>query len=525
MSTTLKWLSVPLLAAATLAAPPAADAQSGRKSQVELGTFGVYTRYDGSNLALRNEFGAGGRLGYYFTNTLFLEAVGDYTETAAANNARVTAARLGGTLFANTPILGTSSFVIGAGYERAFYRSAAEFDENGIHLVMGPRLSLGGRAAIRLEGRATYVPNPGALGASGGSINIAASAGLSVYSFGGPPRDLDRDGVANRGDSCPDTPRGALVDGVGCPTDQDVDLVFDGLDACPDTPSGAEVDVQGCPSDDDSDSVLNGIDICPDTPAGAIADANGCPTDSDSDAVFDGIDQCADTPVGAIVDTTGCPSDEDVDGVFDGIDQCPGTAAGTPVDETGCELALDDDSDGVVNSADECPNTPPGSAVNERGCIPDTDSDGDGVVDRLDRCPATAPGTAVDQVGCPVLFTTDETTQRTMPLILQGVNFATGSSNLTPSSGASLDLVAQSLLGNPEIRIEIAGHTDATGSRATNNRLSLARARAVMQYLAGRGVALDRMMAQGYGPDQPIATNSTREGRAQNRRVELRRLN
>ena len=226
--------------------------------------------------------------------------------------------------------------------------------------------------------------------------------------------------------------------------------------------------------------------------------------------------------MGALVDTVGCPSDEDIDGVFDGIDQCAATPQGTMVDQLGCPR--DDDGDGVFNDLDECPNTPPNTEVNERGCVPDVDTDGDGVFDRLDRCPNTAPGTNVDPVGCPVLFVIDEATERATPLVLQGVNFASGSSNLTPDSYGVLDLVAASLLGNPEVRVEIGGHTDATGSRAVNQRISTARAESVRAYLAQQGVALDRMEARGYGPDQPIATNSTRTGRSQNRRVELRRI-
>ena len=156
--------------------------------------------------------------------------------------------------------------------------------------------------------------------------------------------------------------------------------------------------------------------------------------------------------------------------------------------------------------------------------MPDTDPDQDVVVDRLDRCPSTAPGTTVDNVGCPVLFVVDEVTQRVQPLVLQGVNFASGSSRLTQASFAVLDVVVQSLVAHPEVRIEVGGHTDATGSRTTNQRLSLARAQSVMAYLAQQGMGLDRMESRGYGPDQPIATNTTRDGQAASRRVELRRI-
>src|SRR3989454_5238044 len=118
-----------------------------------------------------------------------------------------------------------------------------------------------------------------------------------------------------------------------------------------------------------------------------------------------------------------------------------------------------------------------------------------------------------------ILFTPERT-----PVILRGVMFETGKSALKPESFTVLDIVAQSLIANPAIRIEIAGYTDNTGSPATNLRLSLARATSVRAYLASRAVAPNRMTAKGYGATNPIAPNTTAEGRAQNRRVELHQL-
>jgi len=141
------------------------------------------------------------------------------------------------------------------------------------------------------------------------------------------------------------------------------------------------------------------------------------------------------------------------------------------------------------------------------------------VDDSRDKCPGTAPGTRVDAFGCPILFTPER-----RPVVLRGVTFETGKSALRPESYALLDVVAQSLLDNPEIRIEVAGYTDNTGSTTLNVRLSQARADAVRAYLASRGVGPARMTSRGYGPDSPIATNTTAAGRAQNRRVELHQL-
>ena len=152
------------------------------------------------------------------------------------------------------------------------------------------------------------------------------------------------------------------------------------------------------------------------------------------------------------------------------------------------------------------------------------------MTDNLDRCPNTAPGTKVDAVGCPVIQKAVQAAPRPLfqivkgkaqPLVLKGVTFRTGRSDLTPSSHRVLDEVAASLLANPTVKIEIGGHTDSTGPRSLNIRLSLGRAMAVRNYLMSKGVSPDRLVAKGYGPDRPIATNRTPEGRAQNRRVEL----
>src|SRR2546426_5976020 len=118
-----------------------------------------------------------------------------------------------------------------------------------------------------------------------------------------------------------------------------------------------------------------------------------------------------------------------------------------------------------------------------------------------------------------ILFTPERA-----PVILRGVMFETGKSALKPESFTVLDIVAQSLNANPDIRIEIAGYTDHTGSDATNLRLSQARADAVRAYLGSKGVAPGRMVAKGYGAANPIATNTTAAGRGQNRRVELHQL-
>src|SRR5437867_2550070 len=210
----------------------------------------------------------------------------------------------------------------------------------------------------------------------------------------------------------------------------------------------------------------------------------------------------------------------------------PATQATCP-NAPGCPPDSDSDKDGVPDGLDKCPNTPPGTRVDTTGCpLKEVvrDSDGDGVPDNLDKCPNTPPGSQVDASGCIILFQ-PEAVSRPAPgarprptLILRGVNFEWGRSALTPDSYALLDQVAGSLLANPEIRIEIAGYTDNTGSPVLNVRLSQARAAAVRAYLARQGVSPGRMIAKGYGAAGFVAPNTTAAGRAQNRRVELHKL-
>jgi outer membrane protein OmpA-like peptidoglycan-associated protein len=211
-------------------------------------------------------------------------------------------------------------------------------------------------------------------------------------------------------------------------------------------------------------------------------------------------------------------TDTDRDGVVDARDRCAGTTPGTAVDGAGCALPTDSDQDGVADPSDRCMGTPAGTRVDVSGCPVESDTDGDAVVDSRDRCPATPAGTTVDGTGCPPLF------ERARTVTLRGVTFQSGRAELTASSLAVLDKVAAQLLESPEVRIEVAGHTDAVGTRTGNIRLSLQRAEAVRAYLVSQGVTTDRLVARGYGPDQPAGSNATPDGRAMNRRVELRRV-
>lgn len=345
--------------------------------------------------------------------------------------------------------------------------------------------------------------------------------GFSIC-WGTNRRDKDKDGVWDKIDMCPDTPRGVEVDSVGCPLDEDHDGVPDYLDHCPGTPAEAigHVDSVGCALDTDGDGVEDYKDQCPDTPEAARGqvDSLGCPIDSDSDGVADYLDECPDTPAEAIgkVNANGCPKDSDGDGVPDYLDECPDTpeAAWSTVDEKGCPK--DSDGDGVPDYLDECPDTPITAIgfVDEKGC--ELDSDEDGVPDYKDACP-NVHGVKANK-GCPEV-------KREIKMLLQkamqGIEFESGKATIRAKSYALLDQIAQTFIENKDYIIEVQGHTDTTGKAADNKKLSQARAEAVMMYLVKKGVSSTRMTAVGYGQEKPIADNKTKAGRQKNRRVEF----
>jgi outer membrane protein OmpA-like peptidoglycan-associated protein len=149
---------------------------------------------------------------------------------------------------------------------------------------------------------------------------------------------------------------------------------------------------------------------------------------------------------------------------------------------------------------------------------PPPDADADRVPDTRDVCPATPAGGTVDASGCAPLFT-----PAAPVLTLRDVQFQTGKAVMIASSMPVLDSIARQLVALPEEAIEVAGHTDSSGIYRSNVVLARARAETVRHYLHSQGVPLERMTARGFGPDRPVTSNRTPEGRALNRRVELRR--
>jgi OOP family OmpA-OmpF porin len=157
------------------------------------------------------------------------------------------------------------------------------------------------------------------------------------------------------------------------------------------------------------------------------------------------------------------------------------------------------------------------------------DDDGDGVANKFDQCPDTPKGVKVDGSGCPLpeakapviqQITITEEDKKVVEEAISNLEFDLGKATIRSTSHASLNKVAL-LLIEKNFSLKLAGHTDNTGSLQTNLRLSKERAEAVKAYLVSKGANPSRIEATGYGPNQPIATNATSEGRQQNRRVEF----
>lgn len=208
----------------------------------------------------------------------------------------------------------------------------------------------------------------------------------------------------------------------------------------------------------------------------ATCSADAAVGDSDGDGVPDDADECPGTPADVKVNSKGCPLDSDGDGVPDYRDSCPGTSKGIKVDDMGCPLVLDEDGDGVPDEIDKCPATPKGATVNKRGCWAFT-------------------GTAL---------------------------FGLNEFDIRSDAYPLLDEAVRIMKANPEMRVEVQGHTDSTGTEAYNQMISEKRAISVKEYLISQGIESDRLVVRGYGESVPAESNETLEGRQRNRRVRFK---
>ena len=458
----------------------------------EVGAAGAYQGYGGTT-DLGSTFGLLGRLGVWLPLNFSVEVEGS---TAGAksetSNIDVGVKTGSASLLYNLPLGARSWGYAKLGYGGTRYGSECELPgaricgSTSMFLAgAGVRVGVSPIIMVRFEGvvqpnrGTTRVPSAPTQEETVKFSNYGVNFGVSLMLGSKPIPDSDGDGVLNNRDRCTGTPSGAEVDRRGCPADTDTDGVANGVDRCPNTAVGALVDAAGCTQDSDSDNIADGIDKCPDTPTGVLVDAKGCPRDSDGDAIADGLDRCSDTPKGATVDALGCPGDEDADGVLDGLDRCPRTPVGANVTATGC----------VAGQAGRQPAVAPPDTAPTPARTPEA------------RAPTQPTGAA---------------------MVLENVTFGIGSARLQAGAYVELDSIAKVLAANPSLRVEIGGHTDATGSPADDTHLSTLRAEAVRNYLVAKGVPFQQVVARGYGGTRPRTPDTTPRGRAANRRIELR---
>jgi outer membrane protein OmpA-like peptidoglycan-associated protein len=262
--------------------------------------------------------------------------------------------------------------------------------------------------------------------------------------------------------------------------------------------------------------------------APGIAEPMPAPLDRDGDGIPDAQDACPDEAGERTDDpqTNGCPprhaADRDKDGIPDDDDACP-DVPGVKTDDpktNGCPA--DRDHDGVPDADDACPDVPgvKTSDPKTNGCPPsDTDRDKDGIPNDQDACPDTPgePNPDPRKNGCP-----KAAVQQGQIKIVDQVKFQTASAVILPESDGILGAVLKVLNDHPEIkRLSVEGHTDSRGGAAYNKGLSQQRAASVVRWLVAHGVDVTRLSSVGYGQDRPIDTNTSEEGRQNNRRVEF----
>lgn len=171
--------------------------------------------------------------------------------------------------------------------------------------------------------------------------------------------------------------------------------------------------------------------------------------------------------------------------------------------ERGIIIDQDIDADGIIDSKDNCLDSIP---CKEDECQKLADDDKDGVVNSIDECPNTPQGFEVDKVGCIVL-------------IRLNVLFDTNKWDIKNNYNEKIEVFVSFMKKHPEYKAIIEGHTDSVGTVKKNQILSENRANNVKEYIISMGIDKERLESVGYGELNPINTNSTKDGRATNRRV------
>ena len=255
--------------------------------------------------------------------------------------------------------------------------------------------------------------------------------------------------------------------------------------------------------DTDGDGIYDKDDACPEV--AGLKEFQGCP-DTDGDGLQDKEDSCPD--VAGPKELMGCP-DTDGDGIADKDDACPEVAGLSSLQ--GCP---DTDGDGVADKNDKCPTV--AGPKDNAGC-PWPDTDGDGVLDKDDQCP-DVKGTVANN-GCPEVT---EEVIKTLNDYAKTILFDTNKATFKEQTYPVLQAMVAILKQYPTSKFSLEGHTDSDGKDAANLTLSDNRAGAVKAYLIESGIDVGRLTSIGYGESKPLATNKTKAGKAQNRRVEVK---
>lgn len=464
-----------LVLSGLLAASVAGTAAAQSSGTFEVGVFGR-RHFFGESYGLTHEIAGGARVGLFIIRNLELEADATYTTAETSDNDRVLISPgegrpvslfgLHGRLLYNIPLAENSAVVIGGGSTYHNYGKTFGGTENGPGGLVGLRLGIGPTVALRVDGTLDYMGTPNKqLSTANDDWHYGIQAGLSL-----------RTGGRSRGEEA-----------AGAERDADGDGVPDSNDQCAGTPNGTVVDARGCPSGAPDSAAMADSAARADSArmARAAADSVRRETertraDSLARAREDSVRTAAERERAMADSARVAAENERVQAFRDSL------RAATEADSAH-RAELESELRGTRNRARQA-----------------------AIRDSLQQ--------AALRDSLRMLIS-----ERNTHLALPGVNFATGKSTLTEGSRAILDEVARSLQANADVRVEVAGHTDNTGPREVNERLSLERADAVKAYLVEQGVDADRMETAGYASDRPVAPNTTRAGRAQNRRTELTR--
>jgi len=374
-----------------------------------------------------------------------------------------------------------------------------------------------------------------------GLMGMGENYGGDVYFVGNIPirkkipKDKDEDFVSDKFDECKD------VKGVwefrGCP-DTDNDRIPDSEDACP--AEAGLLEFNGCP-DTDRDGIMDSEDECP-TIAGPKS-MNGCP-DKDGDGIKDSEDKCPN--VFGVIEMKGCP-DTDGDGIMDREDNCPEEAG--PIENYGCpntvKLHLVDQYGNIIATITK---TDDGFVFKELPSdrsymflLEGEDVEGDLQIILENGGERTTISASLNELTGYFEYRYLQAEKEVFELIeeeedgvllakeeeeiintaFSNLEFESGKAIISESSFMSLKELANLLVKKSEWTIKLEGHTDNVGKASSNLMLSKRRAEAVSFYLFQQGVAKDKIITKFFGQSKPIGDNETKEGRQQNRRVEM----